>query len=294
MSTHRLATGHVSALLALPEHLDATAARAADRALPGGWTLTAASATETVDVEVTRGRGSAAVTVTGDTVRLRLPPAVAASDTLAYVTYTALERVRQQQLKITVHATALIVPDGRAVLLLGTKGAGKTSTALALATRGWTHAGDDLVVLGQSDDGTVAVWPGKPTAAVRDPAQPLAPKPHRALEPFAVGPAPLAHIVRLAVHPALDTASITPAVPLAVNERLRLHELLGRSISGLPTPLNGVTGVPYGPVWPLDSSGLARWRSHLITRFASCRFDYLHAPDPETAADLLTKEDENG
>ncbi|QNT91823.1 hypothetical protein HEP81_01494 [Streptomyces griseofuscus] len=292
MSTHRLATGHVSALLALPERLDATAARAADRALPGGWSLTAASATESVDVEVTRG--SAAVTVTGDTVRLRLPPSVTASDTLAYVTYTALERVRQQQLKITVHATALIVPEGRAVLLLGTKGAGKTSTALALAARGWTHAGDDLVVLGESGDGTVAVWPGKSTAAVRDPAQPLAPKPHRALEPFAVGPAPLAHIVHLAVHPALGTASITPAVPLSVNERLRLHELLGRSISGLPTPLNGVTGVPYGPVWPLDTPGLARWRSHLITRLASCQFDYLHAPDPETAADLLSKEDENG
>lgn len=289
MSVHRLATGHVSAHLALPRQLDTTAARAADRALPGGWTLTAVPATA-AEVEVTTG--AAAVTVAGDTVRLRLPQAVAASDTLAYVTYTATERVRQQQRKVTVHATALIAPGGRAVLLLGAKGAGKTSTALALATRGWTHAGDDLVVLGESDDGTVQVWPGKPTAAVRDPARPLAPKPQRALEPFAVGPALLVRIVRMAVHPVLVTASLTPAVPLSVNERLRLHEMLARHISGLPTPITGVTGVPYGPVWPLDTPALARWRSHLIARIAGCRFDYLYAAGPETAADLLAKEAE--
>ncbi|MFD4577919.1 hypothetical protein ACFWNK_37150 [Streptomyces sp. NPDC058417] len=292
MSVHRLVTGHVLARLALPERLDTTAARAADRALPGGWTLTAGSATGAADVEVTTG--AAAVTVAGDTVRLRLPADVAASDTLAYVAYTALERARQHQLKITVHATALISPDGRAVVLLGAKGAGKTSTALALAERGWTHAGDDLVVLGESDDGTVAVWPGKPTAAVRDPARPLAPKPQRALEPFAAGPAPLARVVRVAVHPALEAASLTPAVPLSVNERLRLHEMLGRYISGLPTPLTGVRGVPYGPVWPLDTPALARWRSHLIARLADCRFDYLYAPGPATAADLLAKEAETG
>jgi hypothetical protein len=288
MSVHRLVTGHVSARLALPEQLDTTAARAGDRALPGGWTLTAGPATEAADVEVTTG--ATAVTVAAGTVRLRLPVDVAASDTLAYVTYTALERARQHQRKVTVHATALIAPDGRAVLLLGAKGAGKTSTALALATRGWTHAGDDLVVLGEMGDGTVAVWPGKPTAAVRDPARPLAPKPQRALEPFAAGPAPLARVVRVAVHPALDTASLMPAAPLSVNERLRLHELLGRYISGLPTPLTGVTGVPYGPVWPLDTPALARWRSHLIARLAGGWFDYLHASGPATAADLLTKE----
>lgn len=288
MTVHRLVTGHISARLALPEYLDTTAAQAASRALPGGWTLTADPATEAVDVEVTTG--TAAVTVAAVTVRLRLPAHVAASSSLAYVTYTAFERARQHQRKATVHATALIAPDGQAVLLIGAKGAGKTSTALALAAQGWTHAGDDVVVLGESDDGRVSVWPGKPTAAIRDPARPLAPKPQRALEPFATGLAPLARVVRMAVHPALDTASLTPAVPLSVNERLRLHETLGRYISGLPTPITGVAGVPYGPVWPLDSPALARWRSHLIARLAVGQFDYLYAPDPDTAADLLTKE----
>ncbi len=293
MTGHWLVTGHVSALLVRPEELDTTAARTAGRTLPGGWTTEpAGAAAGTAAVEI--GFGAAAVSVDTDTVRLRLPQAVAASDTLAYVTYTALERVRQQQHKVTVHATALTAPDGRAVLLLGAKGAGKTSTALALAERGWVHAGDDLVVLGETGDRGLAVWPGKPTAAVRDPARPLAPKPQRVLEPFASGPAPLAWVVRMAVHPALVTASLTSAVPLSVNERLRLHESLGRYLSGLPTPVGGVAGVPYGPVWPLDTPALARWRSHLIAALEGCRFDYLYAAGPETAADLLAKEADAG
>lgn len=291
MTAHRLATGHISALLALPEDVDTTAARTAGGALPGGWRLEPI-AEGPADVEVTVGAPD--VTADAHTVRVRLPRPVAGSDTLAYVTYTALERARQQQRMATVHATALHVPGGRAMLLLGSKGAGKTSTALALAERGWVHAGDDLIVLGERGDGTIAVWPGKPTAAVRDPARPLAPKPQRALEPFAAGPAPLAQVVRIAVHPTLATAALTPAAPLSVNERLRLHEMLARYISGLPTPLNGVTGMPYGPVWPLDTPALACWRSHLITRLATCRFDYLYAPGPETAADLLTKEADAG
>jgi len=291
MSRHRIVTGYVSALLALPEGTDTTAARLVSRVVPGGWTLESSAAAGPADVEVTLG--PAGVTANTHTVRICLSRTSVASDTLAYVTYTALERARQQRHMVTVHATALHAPDGRAVLLLGTKGAGKTSTALALAERGWVHAGDDLVVLGE-DDGGLAVWPGKPTAALRDPAQPLASKQQRALAPFATDPARLAWVVRMAVHPTLTTASLTPAVPLPVNERLRLHEMLARYISGLPTPLNGVDQVPYGPVWPLDTPVLARWRSHLITRLTACWFDYLYAPGPETAADLLSKEAEAG
>ncbi len=292
MIRHRIVTGYISANLALPEETDTTAARKANQALPGGWTLEPAQAAAGADVEVTIG--AAGISANTRTVRIRLSRTPASSDTLAYVTYTALERARQQQRKVTVHGTALHTVDGRAVLLLGAKGAGKTSTAFALAERGWVHAGDDLVVLGQSGDGTVAVWPGKPTAALRDAHRPLAPKPQRVLEPFAAGPATLAWVVRIAVHPALRDASLTPAAPLSVNERLRLHEMLARYISGLPTPLNGVNEVPYGPVWPLDTPALARWRSHLINRLAACRFDYLYAPGPETAADLLTKEADAG
>ncbi|MFZ3475852.1 hypothetical protein ACODT3_41535 [Streptomyces sp. 4.24] len=293
MTIHRIATGHASALLALPEEVDTTAARAAGRALPGGWQLQPPPAgPQRAAVEITLG--TAGITADNRGVRIRLPRRAANSDTLAYVTYTALERSRQQQRMVTVHATALHAPDGQAVLLLGAKGAGKTSTALALADRGWVHAGDDLVVLAEDGEGGLVVWPGKPTAAIRDPHRPLAPKPQHDLQPFAADPAPLGWIVRMAVHPSLTTASLTPAVPLSVNERLRLHEMLARYISGLPTPLTGVDLAPYGPVWPLDTPALARWRSHLITVLEGCRFHYLYAPDPESAADLLTKEADAG
>ncbi|WP_280258092.1 hypothetical protein [Nocardia wallacei] len=289
MTTQHLTTGYVSVPVAVPDRTDTTAARHTHRYLPGGWSLHDDVA-HTGPVAVTIALGTAEVTTDRGTVHLRLPAVAAASDTLAYVTYTALERVRQQQRMVTVHATALHTPAGRAVLLLGAKSAGKTSTALALAARGWIHAGDDLVVLGDDDRGSVTVWPGKPTAALRDPLHPLAPKPQHPLEPFATGPAPLAWIVRLAVHPALTATSLTTAAPVSVNERLRLHENLARYISGLPTPISGLTDIPYGPVWPLDTPALARWRSQLLTRLTRCRFDYLYAPDPGHAADLLAQE----
>ncbi|WP_433358582.1 hypothetical protein [Streptosporangium sp. CA-115845] len=288
MKKARITTGHVSAVVALPDGLDTAAACAASRSLPGGWQLGPHGSASQVAVEVTIG--AANVVADPHTVRLWLPRQAATSATLAYATYTALERVRQQQRMVTVHATALHTPAGAAVLLLGAKGSGKTTTALALAERGWLHAGDDLVVLAESDDGGLAVWPGKPTAAVRDPLQALAPKPLRDLEPFAADPAPLVWIVRLAVHPSGPAASLTSAVPLSANERLRLHEGLARYISGLPTPLTGTASAPYGPVWPLDTPACARWRTGLIAALNGHRFDYLYAPTPDAAADLLAKE----
>jgi hypothetical protein len=286
--TQSLTAGHVRATIRLPGRLDTQPARAAGRMLPGGWHLDPPGpGAGPAAIEV--ACGPAAVTADDSTVRVRLPEATACTASLAYVTYTALERARQQEGKVTIHATALHAPGGQAVLLLGDKGAGKTSTALALARRGWVHAGDDLVVLGEDGGRQVSVWPGKPTAAIRDPHAPLAPKPVQDLVPFAADAAPLGRVVRLAVHPGLPVA-LTPAVPLSVNETLRLHEMLARHISGLPTPLAGVGTAPYGPVWPLDTPELARWRSHLLTRLAACRFSYLHAPDAGSAAGLIAGE----
>ncbi|WP_055472120.1 hypothetical protein, partial [Streptomyces pathocidini] len=270
----------------------AAAAATVDRLLPGGWSTSPTAPAGDgpwLLVEVTQGPpGVEAVDAT--TVRLRLTRRGAASATLGYATYTALERARQQQQLTTVHASAVCAPHGQAVLVLGNKGAGKTSTVLALAARGWTHLGDDLVVLGERE-GAVTVLPGKRTAAVRpaDPALGDAPKPVVELRPLRGAPAPLGRIVRVTVHSRVTEARLIPATPFSGNEYLRLHENLARYISGIPTPLDGIAEAPYGPVWPLDTPACARWRSHLISLLEGRRFDYLYAPDPERAADLITE-----
>ncbi|MEV7471892.1 hypothetical protein AB0O20_36220 [Streptomyces kronopolitis] len=288
--TVTLTTGHVTAALTLPCGVR-QAATAVGRLLPGGWST---SLTAPVGdgprllVDITQGLPGVEVAIGATTVRLRLTRSGAASTTLGYSTYTALERARQQMQLATVHASAVCGPNGQAVLVLGNKGAGKTSTVLALAARGFTHMGDDLVVLGERD-GTVTVLPGKRTAAVRpaDPALGDAPKPVVELRPFRDTPAPLGQIVRVTVHPRATEARLTRATPFSGNEYLRLHENLARYISGIPTPLDGIAEAPYGRVWPLDTPACARWRCHFISLLESSRFDYLYAPDPERAADLI-------
>ncbi|MFD7499027.1 hypothetical protein ACFV8T_43345 [Streptomyces sp. NPDC059832] len=202
-----------------------------------------------------------------------------------------LERARQQQRMLTLHANAAVTPSGCGVLLLGNKGAGKTSVTLALGARGWAYAGDDLAVLAE-DENQLLIMPGKGTAAVRpqDPELWQAPKPVVDLTPFLRAPVPLAAVVRLTVHPAVPRPVLVPVTPFSVNEQLRLHEALARYISGLPTPLTGPTGAPYGTVWPLDDLPLARWRTHLIARLEQHPYTYLYAPDPQSAADLISKE----
>ncbi|MBP0460843.1 hypothetical protein [Streptomyces montanisoli] len=293
MNPAAVATGHLTAALELPPGLDTGPAVTAANRLPGGWHLSTPSpgSPDGPAVTVTYADGEPAVTVSGHTVRISLPRDVARSSTLAYATYTALERARQQRQMLTLHANAAVTPCGRGVLLLGNKGAGKTSVTLALGGRGWTLAGDDLTVLAE-DDTELLILPGKATAAVRpqDPKLWQAPKPIVDLAPFLRVPVPVAGIIRLTVHPAVPRPLLVPATPFSVNEQLRLHEALARYISGLPTPLTGPTGAPYGPVWPLDDASLARWRTHLIARLEQHPYSYLYAPDPQSAADLITEE----
>ncbi|WNI18083.1 hypothetical protein [Actinacidiphila sp. ITFR-21] len=292
MTRGAVTTGHVTAALRVPAGLDTTPAAAVGDRLPGGWHHNHQQPSPgTSEVIVEYATRDPDVTATGPAVRLRLTRAVAGTATLAYATYTALERARQHQRMLTLHANAVISPGGHGVLLLGAKGAGKTSVTLALGERGFTHAGDDLAVMGEHGS-ELLLWPGKATAAVRprDAAQWQAPKPVLPLVPFAAGPSVLTAVVRLTVHPAVPSPLLVNALPFSANEQLRLHEALARQISGLPTPLSGPDGAPYGPVWTLDTPALARWRTHLIARLGHHLYLYLYAPDPDSAADLITRE----
>ncbi|MBX9395100.1 hypothetical protein K4749_16195 [Streptomyces sp. TRM72054] len=80
----------------------------------------------------------------------------------------ARELVRAQLLAdgwTVLHASAA-VKDGRAVLTLGDKGAGKTTTALLLARQGWELLANDRVFARTEPDGTVKVLPWPSAAAI--------------------------------------------------------------------------------------------------------------------------------
>ncbi len=80
----------------------------------------------------------------------------------------ARELVRAQLLAdgwTVLHASAA-VKDGRAVLTLGDKGAGKTTTALLLARQGWGLLANDRVFARPEADGTVKVLPWPSAAAI--------------------------------------------------------------------------------------------------------------------------------
>lgn len=64
-----------------------------------------------------------------------------------------------------LHAFAAQAPNGRAALLTGAMGAGKTTTGLALLTAGWKLLSNDSPLLRQADDGiTVLAYPGQLSA----------------------------------------------------------------------------------------------------------------------------------
>jgi hypothetical protein len=61
------------------------------------------------------------------------------------------------------HAASVAV-EGQGIMIAGPKGAGKTTTSLTLASRGWTFFGDEMAAV-QRD--TKALWPFRRAASLR-------------------------------------------------------------------------------------------------------------------------------
>lgn len=285
-------TGHVTVAVEIPSGFSLAGGSSITRALPGGWQPLgppAGAATTAAAIKVTEGPGR--VCARGTAIHVEVPGKSLCDRSWAYAVYTAAERHRQQSGMATVHASAVVAADGRAVLLLGDKAAGKTTTCLALARgHGFTHAGDDIVIIRECADGHV-VLPGKPTAALRVRSRHFyAPKQIVSLDTdgFLVGDARVGLTVRIAVHPDAVPKTV-PAVPLSLNERLRLHENLARYISGLPTPVSGATDIPYGPVWPLDTRACTATRRRMIEQLSNSPFAYVYAPTATEAAALIVE-----
>ena len=67
----------------------------------------------------------------------------------------AIVRLRERG-KYYLHASGAVAPDGRAWILTGDTGAGKSTLAFALSRAGWRILGDDGVIIEHSHDGPVA------------------------------------------------------------------------------------------------------------------------------------------
>jgi hypothetical protein len=66
---------------------------------------------------------------------------------------------------LVVHAGG-VARNGRCHLWTGPSGVGKTTRVLDLVSRGWDYCGDDVLVLGEVEDGGWNVFPGVRTAKV--------------------------------------------------------------------------------------------------------------------------------
>lgn len=83
--------------------------------------------------------------------------------------------------RCALHASAVVV-DGQAILLLGPKGAGKSTTAATLSGLGCPVLTDDIAAFTLPDDG-VLVHPGYPRLRLREEAVPLVQAPTDRLAP---------------------------------------------------------------------------------------------------------------
>lgn len=111
---------------------------------------------------------------------------------------------------VLVHA-AVASLDGRAVILPGRSGAGKTTLAAALALAGWTYLSDEVAVIGA---GGAEVRPYPRPLALEPGSWDLVPK---AVNRWPVGVPHLVRDLRLVLPASLGTAGPAgPAVPVAI------------------------------------------------------------------------------
>lgn len=145
----------------------------------------------------------------------------------------------------TVHATAVAL-DGRAVLLLGPSGSGKSDLALRLVAAGWQLVADDRVVVTVDDGQLIASAPPRLAGLLEVRGVGIVPEP--------TAPAPIALALDLARRPdRLPEAETLPlaglSVPLlpfdpfgdsAPERAARALQAHGLATHGLPGTMHGV------------------------------------------------------
>lgn len=266
--------------------------------LPGGWCVTE-KPTETLlgitlNLKLDSSVGNVPPTLhpTSQQVELTLN-AVSSHERIGYVTYSALEAARHEIGLFTVHGSAAFLPDHEAgVLLLGDKGAGKTSTLLGLVTTYRAFpVGDDILVL-RSTSSKIELLGGKKIATVRASTHPhqffFDTKTLLNLVPYKIskGPVPVSVVVRINVHSG-NTSAVAKTVENGLRERLRLHENTLRFVSGLATPTCLDEMTVTGPVYRIDTTSAVASRQHVIDKLLTSPYLKIQARSASEAGALI-------
>lgn len=94
----------------------------------------------------------------GRSIVVAIEAGASAHDASAFVLGSALGILLHQRGELVLHASA-VARDGRAIVLCGHSGAGKSTTAAALCERGFSFVSDDICVLRLNQNGLPVVLP---------------------------------------------------------------------------------------------------------------------------------------
>lgn len=238
---------------------------------------------------------------------------VGLQDHLPYISFQVGELPRQAELRmVTVHAAAMVSPEGIGVLVLGDKSTGKTSVCIELGIgRDYRLLGNNLVIVENSDkfprlasgthvlvarEATLASIPA--LAKVNQCLLSVGNETHGREDKIMLTPEklgiktaePLSEIgvvVRVNIHPAQSEAIRVTGVTDGLTERLRLFENLSRYIRGVTTPLALTESHISGYIPSLDNPILSSMRNQLIERLLKLPFYYISGNSVAAVADKV-------
>ena len=227
---------------------------------------------------------------------------------LPFIFYNLAERKRQEMGMITVHAAA-VAKDDKGILIVGDKGAGKTSLMLAFClNQGFKIIGNDMIVISGKENpllvsGSRQINVRLPVAktfgldtsnvnAIKNDG--IAYEIKYPFLPADLGietmykPVNISAIVRINIH-SENPDFVCNQDFQKDTEALRLNENLSRYIRGLPTPLelssDGVDG--YFP--DMDTENLSEFRNLTLKRLLSKQYFYAAGNNPIVVSSNISK-----
>ena len=210
--------------------------------------------------------------------------------TLYYLAELAAERARQLKGGVMMHAASTYLPDQeRGVLVLGQKGAGKTSTVASLClNHGAELIGNDQVILGLDEVDGISLVDGtkilriRKTAALQDETlskltdflnddnpvhwdNKIEIDPENAEIDLAMGAKQMTDIVQVIIDRTVERTHVKHAVA-DIQTTLFLSEIVSRHIRGVATPIIDRSDRFEGFAPSMDSQETANNRASLVQR----------------------------